>query len=204
MGLLRLVDFTAASLILAVLVGATAAAMLALYVHLIRKYGLSFRDLGFRRLSPQDVPSALAGSRRHHRFGLRSGTGTWLLLDSSVMDTSAGRRLQQPVGRGDRLARTVHVLAIVLAAVLTPLWEEVLFRGALLSGFLLRFGPFLAIVLSAAVFASVHLAVLTFPYLFCLGIALALLRRFHRNLWASVVLHAVNNGIVALVALTAL
>ena len=67
-GLLGLVDFTAASLILAVLIGATTAAMVALYVHLIRRYGLSFGDLGFRRVAPRmfhllwQVPAAIIAS----------------------------------------------------------------------------------------------------------------------------------------------
>ncbi len=202
-GLLRLVDFTAASLILAVLVGATAAAMLALYFHLIRKYALSFRDLGFRRLSPRmfhllwQVPVAIIASACVQGLALAA-------FGMFGMDTSQAGASNSPLAEVTGLPAPYILSAILLAAVLTPLWEEVLFRGALLNGFLLRFGPFVAIMLSAAVFASAHLAVLTFPYLFCLGIALALLRRFHQNLWASVVLHAVNNGIVALVALAAL
>ncbi|MCU1434074.1 MAG: family intrarane metalloprotease [Pseudarthrobacter sp.] len=202
-GLLRLVDFTPASLILAVLVGATAAAMLALHVHLIRKYGLSFGDLGFRRLSPRmfhllwQVPAAIIASACVQGLALAA-------FGQFGMDTSGAGASNSPLASVAGLPAPSIVLAVVIAAVLTPLWEEVLFRGAILSGLLRRFGPFLAVVLSAAVFASVHLVVLTFPYLFCLGIALALLRRFHQNLWAPVVLHAVNNGLVALIVVTAL
>jgi membrane protease YdiL (CAAX protease family) len=202
-GLLRLVDFTPASLILAVLVGATAAAMLALYVHLIRKYGLSFGDLGFRRLSPRmfhllwQVPAAIIASACVQGMSLAA-------FGQFGLNTSAVGASNSPLSLVTGLPVAFIILAVVTAAVLTPLWEEVLFRGAILSGLLRRFGPFLAVVLSAAVFASVHLVVLTFPYLFCLGIALALLRRFHRNLWAPVVLHAVNNGLVALIVVTAL
>jgi membrane protease YdiL (CAAX protease family) len=202
-GLLRLIHFTATSLILAVLIGATAAAMLALYLHLIRKYGLSFRDLGFRRLSPRmfhllwQVPVAIITAACMQGLALAA-------FGQFGLDTSGAGASNSALAEVAGMPTQYMLLAILLVAVLTPLWEEVLFRGALLSGFLRRFGPFVAIVLSAAVFASVHLAVLTFPYLFALGIALAFLRRFHQNLWAPVVLHAVNNGIVALVALTAL
>ena len=120
------------------------------------------------------------------------------------MDTSGDGAADSPLAELAGVPVPFVVAAVLLTAVLTPLWEEVLFRGAILTGLLLRFGPFVAIVLSAAVFASVHLVVLTFPYLFSLGIALALLRRFHRNLWAPVVLHAANNGLVALIVATAL
>jgi membrane protease YdiL (CAAX protease family) len=61
-----------------------------------------------------------------------------------------------------------------------------------LTGFARRFKPFAAVVLSAALFASIHLVLLTFAYLFALGIALALISRFHQNLWAPVLLHARN------------
>lgn len=95
------------------------------------------------------------------------------------------------------------VLGFLIVAVLTPLWEEVLFRGAFLSGLSRRCSPFVAVVLSAALFAACHLVLLTFAYLFALGIALALVRRFHQNLWAPVLLHAVNNALVVLIVLAA-
>jgi len=47
------------------------------------------------------------------------------------------------------------------------------------------------------------LVLLTFAYLFALGIALALVRRFHQNLWAPVLLHAVNNALAVLIVLAA-
>jgi len=202
-GLLRLVEFTASSLLLLVLGGATAAAMSALYVHLIRKYGLRFGDLGFRRLSPRmfhllwQVPAAIIASACVQGLAM-AGFG------QLGMDTSSAGASNSPLSAVAGMPAPFILCAVILAAVLTPLWEELLFRGVFLSGFLLRFGPFVAIVLSAAVFASAHLVVVTFPYLFALGIALALLRRFHQNLWAPVVLHAVNNGLVALIVLTAL
>ncbi|MFJ6455910.1 lysostaphin resistance A-like protein [Paenarthrobacter sp. NPDC091669] len=61
-----------------------------------------------------------------------------------------------------------------------------------------RCRPFAAVAISAAIFAAVHLVLLTFVYLFMLGIALALLKRFHQNLWAPVFLHSVNNALVLL------
>ncbi|MFF2032424.1 CPBP family intramembrane glutamic endopeptidase [Arthrobacter sp. NPDC058192] len=95
------------------------------------------------------------------------------------------------------------VLGFLIIAVLTPLWEEVLFRGAFLSGLSRRFRPFVAVMLSAALFVAYHLVLLTFAYFFALGIALALVRRFHQNLWAPVLLHAANNALVLIVVLTA-
>lgn len=64
-GLSGLVDFTPESVILLLLCGATAAAMLALYIHLIRRSGLVLGGLGFRRFRPRmlhllwQIPSAI-------------------------------------------------------------------------------------------------------------------------------------------------
>lgn len=64
-GFSGLIDFTPESVILLILCGATAAAMLALYVHLIRRNGLSLGGLGFQRFRPRmlhllwQIPSAI-------------------------------------------------------------------------------------------------------------------------------------------------
>lgn len=202
-GLPGIFKFTAQSLILVVLGGGTAAAILALYIHLIRKHRFSFGDLGFRPLSPRmlhllwQVPAAILAAACIQGLALAA-------FGQLGIDTSSAGASKSPLSGIAGMPAPFIVLCVFLAAVLTPLWEEVLFRGALLSGLSLRFRPVLAVLLSAAVFASIHLVVLTFPYLFTLGIALALLRHFHQNLWAPVVLHAVNNALVALVVSTAL
>lgn len=64
-GLSGVIDFTPESVILLILCGGTAAATLALYVHLIRRDGLSLGGLGFRQLRPRmlhllwQIPSAI-------------------------------------------------------------------------------------------------------------------------------------------------
>ena len=97
------------------------------------------------------------------------------------------------------------VLALwVLAAVLTPLWEEVLFRGILFQALARRMPWFLAALLGAAVFAAIHIAPPALAYVFVLGLSCCLLLRFHGNLWAPIILHAVNNTIVVVGAVAAL
>lgn len=201
-GLSGLIEFTPESLLLSVLCGATAAAMLALYIHLIRRNGLSLGGLGFRRFRPRmlhllwQIPSAIVISG-----GLQS-LFLVALTDLGVDSSSAGTS-NDALARIADLPTPFVVLGFLFVAVLTPLWEEVLFRGAFLSGFSRRYRPFVAVVLSAALFAACHLVLFTFAYLFALGIALALVQRFHQNLWAPVFLHAVNNALVLIVVLTA-
>lgn len=200
-GLSGLVEFAIGSLLPVVLLLVTAAAILALYVHLFRRNGLGPADLGFRRPTPRlfhllwqiPVTVIVCGSLQ----------GIFLLALTSVgVDTTSAGTTDDPLADIVDLSGFLVVLSLLVIAVLTPVWEEILFRGAFLDGLTGRFRPGVAVVLSAALFAAVHLVFLTFVYLFTLGIALALLRRFHRNLWAPILLHAANNALVVLLAFT--
>jgi uncharacterized protein len=200
-GLLGVVDFTPGVLVVLLLPGATAACMLALYVHLIRKHRLGLDVLGFRRLTPRmfhlfwQIPGAIVSAAFFQQLFLA-------VLSLLNVDIAAASSSNDALAGIAELPAATVVIAFIVIVVLTPLWEEVLFRGAFLSGFLRRFKPLAAILLSAALFASVHLVLLSVAYLFALGVALALLRRFHRNLWAPVLLHATNNALVMLLIFT--
>ncbi|PPB48732.1 CPBP family intramembrane metalloprotease [Arthrobacter pityocampae] len=199
-GLSGAVEFTLASLLPAFLVTVTAAAMLALYLHLVRRNRLSLAGLGFRRptlrlfhlLWQIPVIILVCGSLQ----------GIFLVWLSSLgVDTASAGTADDPLADIAALPVPWIVVCFLIIAVATPLWEEILFRGAFLDGLARRFRPAVAILLSAALFAALHLVLLGFVYLFTLGIALALLRRFHRNLWAPVLLHAANNALVTLTIL---
>jgi len=81
------------------------------------------------------------------------------------------------------------------AIVLAPLFEETLFRGVLLPALGRRFGAAVAVVLSAALFAAAHLSLTELVPLFLLGCGLGLLRLRSGRLAASVLMHALWNGI---------
>lgn len=202
LGLSGVFHFTLESLLPAVLVSVTAAAMLAVYVHLVRRNSLTPADLGFRRPGlrmlhllwqiPVTVMACLLAQ------GLFLG-----LLSLISIDTSVAQSTNDPLDDIGGLSPVLTAAVVLVIAVLTPLWEEVLFRGAILDGLSRRFRPVPAVILSAALFAAVHLVLVGFAYLFMLGAALAWLRRFHRNIWAPVLLHAANNALVTLVVLSA-
>lgn len=200
-GLSGLVEFTIETLLPVFLVMVTAAVILALYIHLFRRNRFILVDVGFRRLTPRlfhllwQIPAAIivCGSLQ----------GIFLIaLTSMGVDTASVGAADDPLADIVNLSVPLVVVCLLVIAVLTPIWEEILFRGAFLDGLTRRFRPSVAIILSAALFAAVHLVPLTFVYLFTLGIALALLRRFHQNLWAPILLHAANNALVTLTILT--
>ena len=85
-------------------------------------------------------------------------------------------------------------LAIPLV-VLAPFVEELLFRGLLYRSLRGRVGVVAAVILSALVFAVLHVVI---PPLFVMGIVLAILAERTGSLWPGIVLHATNNGLVVL------
>lgn len=92
-------------------------------------------------------------------------------------------------------------LDLMAVSVLTPLAEELAFRGVLFGGLRQRLSFVWAAVLSAAVFALVH-EPQAWPIVFFLGFGLALAYERTRTLWAPIVAHAVVNGVP--IAFTAL
>lgn len=105
----------------------------------------------------------------------------------------------------EELARDVSTLAAVAiflgVVVAAPLWEEAVFRGVLYSALRERMALEWVCLITAAMFAVVHLTPLLMPYLFVMGIALALLRAFHGNLWAPLIMHATVNFLASITVL---
>lgn len=189
----QLTELGSATALTWVLAAITLAAAAAVYLHLVRANRLTPASLGFAKPRWRllhllwQIPAMIivAGG-----------------IQAMVVTTLTDRTPEEAAQSTDLLADlpslpTGHVvLVFAIAAVVTPLWEEVLFRGALLPGLARRFSPAVAVLLSAAVFAAMHVAPLALTYVFVLGVSLGLIRWFHRNIWAPVVAHAVNNALV--------
>jgi CAAX protease family protein len=83
---------------------------------------------------------------------------------------------------------------IILAICVQPaICEEIAFRGVILSGLRGSLGQGEALVVSALLFTTLHLAVLSFPHLFLLGILLGYLRLRSGSLYPSMALHFTHN-----------
>ena len=87
-------------------------------------------------------------------------------------------------------------LAIVFAIlVLAPLGEEIFFRGFFYTALRKRFGVIIAVIVSGAVFAAMHLDITGFLPLFGVGIGLAIIYQKYQNIWYNIITHAVFNSI---------
>jgi membrane protease YdiL (CAAX protease family) len=97
------------------------------------------------------------------------------------------------------------LFCLLLAAVLAPLLEETLFRGALHRYLRGRLSFFLSALITGAIFAGLHpQGWLAIPALGSMGIGFSLLREWRDSLIAPTVAHAINNGLLIAVVWLAL
>ncbi len=89
-------------------------------------------------------------------------------------------------------------LLVVCVAVVPGICEELLCRGVLLSGFNKSLGPRYAILMSAFLFAAMHMSPYRFVPQFVLGIFLAVVVLRTRSIWPAMVLHFAHNGLLVL------
>ncbi len=94
------------------------------------------------------------------------------------------------------------VLAVILVVVVTPLAEEMLFRGTLFGGLRERYGFWTAAIISSAVFAVMHLNPWSIVCTFIIGMFYALLFEKTGSLVYSMVGHGINN-LIAVITLAA-
>ena len=91
-------------------------------------------------------------------------------------------------------------LAVILVVVVTPLAEEMLFRGTLFGGLRERYGFLTAAIISSAVFAVMHLNPWSIVCTFIIGMFYALLFEKTGSLVYSMIGHGINN-LIAVISL---
>ena len=108
---------------------------------------------------------------------------------------SADYQQTQDIGFTVLNARWEYVLAFISLVIITPVAEEVLFRGYLL-GKLQKYAPaWLAVALTAALFALAHGQFNVALDTFALGLVLGMLRVYSGSIWPSIFLHMLKNGV---------
>jgi uncharacterized protein len=139
-------------------------------------------------------------SLRHACIGLGS-----ILLLMIVIDTSS-RLLGRPVvpqvlidgvrSAGDHHALGFFTLALVVTA---PITEEIAFRGFIYRGFAAsRLGTFGAVILSSLIFAGIHVQydLITLAGVLATALLLGFMRAISGSTLLTILMHALNNGVV--------
>jgi membrane protease YdiL (CAAX protease family) len=116
------------------------------------------------------------------------------LLVSLQIDPNAGTHPLVPFLISSEDKSEIWII-IILAVVIAPIVEEIMFRGALYSWMRVHFSPGFSIFCSSLIFAALHPQGLigVFPLLI-IGIVLALLREWRGNLISAIFAHACFNG----------
>jgi membrane protease YdiL (CAAX protease family) len=149
------------------------------------------RSLGLPRKPKGDVGLGfLVG------LGLLFVNGIVGLATRAVADAILGHKAASPPPQTDILSGAWLIPAALLIVVLAPVCEETLFRGFLYQGLRRRYRVAGSVLISAAIFADVHVYLLRIPAIFASGILLALLYERRRSILATMVAHMTLNGAV--------
>ena len=85
-------------------------------------------------------------------------------------------------------------LGVVLAVVIAPITEEILFRGIILRGLLGRWHPWVAVLITSVLFALMHFNPAQAPIAIAIGMVLGWLYVRTRSLGICILGHAFNNA----------
>lgn len=151
-----------------------------IYFVVARKNPIKF--CRFRRVRPATIFMTVLYTMLCSPLTTVANAFSMLFVENTVMSIS-GSVLQMP-----------FVVMFVIIAVSGPLVEEFGFRGVIYQGFRSRGNVWKAILLSAFLFAVMHMNINQAAYAFVIGIMLALLMEATDSIWPSFIMHMSING----------
>lgn len=93
------------------------------------------------------------------------------------------------------------LIAFISAAIISPIYEEIFYRGFLYRWLRTRIGLTGALLLSSLIFTIIHIPTYNvMPVNFFSGILFALAYERTNSIWPSVLIHGLTNGIMVLLA----
>ncbi|MBG1245467.1 CPBP family intramembrane glutamic endopeptidase [Nostoc sp. NZL] len=146
--------------------------------------------------------------RSLNAFGVRPVSKRWLLIAIGVglvafvlkglavlgwiQITGNTKNVQGVYAEGGSGGVLSLVLATLFLGIVTPLGEELFFRGVVAKA-LLRYGSFIGVVGSTVIFALCHGINIVFPAAVVAGLATAEVFRRSGSVWTAVIVHVVFN-----------
>ncbi|MCR8981029.1 CPBP family intramembrane glutamic endopeptidase [Brevibacillus laterosporus] len=80
-----------------------------------------------------------------------------------------------------------------MTGIFVPIAEEMMFRGVLQTYLVKKWGALWGILIASFWFAIIHIDLALFLPLFMIGLSLGIVRHRFHSLWASIILHSINN-----------
>jgi uncharacterized protein len=174
----------------------------------VRRYGSSLAQIGLRRPTSRQI-------------AMGCGLGIALFIGSTAIETALGSVLPHILPKpvldgliqftkdvtagglfGSIPSLQLKIFFALAGAIAAPIGEEVFFRGLLYNSLKRRINVPAAIVISGLAFALVHIGPLAIVVIFPMGMLLAYVYEKTRSLWVTICIHATNNGLAFVIALT--
>ena len=176
--------------------GANVAAMWTVYVIVVPRL-LPFEDAPIQRVWKSWF------SRRDIVIGIPAGVGGQLVL-VNIVNWPLSRFFPDVFSFEDVSRRAEDIVAtapgawilllVVIVVVGAPIVEEIVYRGSMQTGLVKHAGTAVGVVLTAAIFAAVHLSPVEFPGLFVFALLLGVLRQRSGTLGAPIIAHMAFNA----------
>jgi uncharacterized protein len=159
------------------------------YLMGIRRRRLSWRAVGLQPLSRKWLWSSLL-------FGLVAIPVSGLI--AFLVQLAVGNPIENPqldfiVPEGFSWIGLFGML--IVGGIIAPFAEEVFFRGVLYEWIHYRWGVWVGILASSAVFGLLHGEISVAIAAFVLGILLAWTYQRSQSLWSAVIIHVINNSV---------
>ncbi|WP_106495766.1 CPBP family intramembrane glutamic endopeptidase [Lentibacillus sp. Marseille-P4043] len=165
--------------------------MLTINKYLLRKNGLGWDSLGFIPLKKKQLLK-LAWQVPLCWFFIFLVELVFLVVffgdSSNLPDTQSSAQIME-------LTPFIFVLVFLAYAILTPILEEIIFRGGLLQALENKFNAPVAMIGSSFLFTLAHGIPLIIPALFMMGLSFAYLYQKYRSIYAPIILHMFTNGV---------
>lgn len=169
----------------------------ALVVYFIRRFGGSWRDLGFKGVRIwKDFWTGVVGYVAVIPLFLL--TLLVLVVVIQIFGVEPPPHPLVEIFLEEERSPVLIGYSIFLACVVGPFFEEIFFRGFCYPAFKKRWGTGWALVLSAAFFSAIHQNLFAFLPVFVLGLCLGYLYEKRGNLVPSIALHIVHNSVFIL------
>ncbi len=166
--------------------------LLAVWLIVVKKYRLPWKVVGLR--TPDHPYSFMLAAVA--LLGSLTFTAAYAFIASALeLDTFVPEPLPAELaGNGAYFAITALALGVWV-----PFVEEVFFRGFLFAGLAAKYGLYVGVAASAALFALVHFSVATIIPISVTGILFALVYHTTRSVWIPIAAHSAQN-LLALLA----
>lgn len=160
----------------------------------LKKKGLSLAAIGLKPVSVKTILKHVSG------YYLLLFILFIALVFIAVQIGWEPEETEEPAGLESYLFIGGFLANFLLAVILAPIGEELVFRGVLFKALRNKWGVFWGVLLSSVIFSLVHLDLMQMLSTFPLGIYTAI--SYHRSgsIYPAIVLHATWNLIVTLVA----